>query len=71
MTEEDTYNKLRRIDYEMACVEYTMAVINLSSTVPEEVRIAHAEPALRAVGWTYADLLEESRRREWSFTVTE
>jgi uncharacterized protein (DUF2225 family) len=61
---EDTFNKLRRVDYTTACAEYSMACMHLPLLATAEEMAEVAAPALKRVGWTYEDLVEESRKHE-------
>jgi hypothetical protein len=65
ITEQMTFDALRRAPYYQACVEYTMACIHLPSDVSEEVLKEYAEPELKKIGWTHEELILESRRRSW------
>ena len=65
---EDTFNKLRRIPYPEACVEYTMAMLDMHvapyhSLDIEEIRNL-VDPILEKFGWTLAELNKESHRLE-------
>lgn len=63
-SEEDTFDRLRRCDYVTACVEYTMACLHLDISAPAEDRTRVANIALNPLGWTFSDLVTESRKRE-------
>jgi hypothetical protein len=65
ITEQQTFDALRRAPYYQACVESTMACIHLPFDCPEEILIAAAEPELKKIGWTHEELILESRRRSW------
>lgn len=64
MTEEDTFDALRRVPYVDACVIYCIAGIDLPSTTSEEERHAISKEDLRIAGWTIEELYEESRKQE-------
>ena len=53
MTEEDTFNKLRRVSYPEACVIYTMSCFKFPSNYPRELLRVAAEPELLAAGWPW------------------
>lgn len=57
-SEEDTFDKLRRIDYNTACVEYFKAIIHMGCCESMEVRRRVADPILKPLGWTVDELLE-------------
>ena len=61
---DDTFDKLRRVDYNTACVEYTMACWYLRSDATTEEMAKVANPVLKPLGWTYEDLVIESRKQE-------
>jgi hypothetical protein len=66
LTEEDTFNKLRRVPYIEACIIYTMACIReglaFSATTIEQDHAAKDD--LLVVGWTIEELNKESWRME-------
>ncbi len=57
-TEQETFDKLRRVDYAVACTEYTMVFMIYSSLHNDERCKEIAEVALRGLGWTINDLIE-------------
>lgn len=63
-TEEDTFNRLRRVPYERACAIYCIAAMNLpSDAFAFEIRQA-VEGDLQIAGWTLDELNAESIRFE-------
>ena len=64
LTEEDTFNKLRRTSYVDACVIYTIACLHLPSNTPVEILNEIAKEDLKIAGWTIEELNIESRRQE-------
>jgi hypothetical protein len=63
-TEEDTFNKLRRVSYEQACAIYCIAAMHLpSDALAFELRQA-TEEDLKVAGWTLDELNAESVRLE-------
>ena len=64
MTEDDTFNRLRRVPYEEAVIEYSMVCMYLRSSAPTMERDALANPILKPLGWTVEELFKESRKKE-------
>lgn len=64
---EDTYERLRRADYNLACAEFTMVCIGLPLFATSEELASASGPTLKRLGWTYNDLVIESRKRENEF----
>jgi hypothetical protein len=62
MTEDDTFNKLRRVSYEEACTIYTMACIYLKSGISTKEINEAVKEDLRVAGWTIDNLRDESLR---------
>lgn len=62
-TDEDTFQKLRRCDYNLACAIYTIACFDLPIHSRREETRKVANPALKPVGWTVDTLMDESDRR--------
>jgi hypothetical protein len=57
------YDVLRRVPYEQACAEYTMACIYLRSDAHRFELAAVADPVLKPLGWTTEDMMTEAIRR--------
>ncbi|HEY6437986.1 MAG TPA: hypothetical protein VIY47_15455 [Ignavibacteriaceae bacterium] len=64
MTEDETFNRLRRVPFNEACAIYSIACINsnLRSNASREDLNRAAEKDLRIAGWTIDELNEESVR---------
>lgn len=64
MTEEDTYNKLRRIDFELLFTNkamigfYAVSLLGGRRKIPEDLK-----QKMTAGGWTEEEFLEEIDRR--------
>jgi hypothetical protein len=58
-SEEDTFDRLRRISYNDACVEYVVLLMEFSVPInlPFDEIALILDPHLATFGWTCADLL--------------
>lgn len=59
-----TFDKLRRCDYIIACVAYTMAAIDMPQSATGEQRKRESVKAIETLGWTDEELTREGWRRE-------
>lgn len=55
-TEQDTFDRLRRVSYAEACTEYTMVFLQYDAIAGEAWCNAHAAIILKDLGWTLQDL---------------
>jgi hypothetical protein len=55
-TEQDTFDRLRRVSYAEACTEYTMVFLQYDAIAGEAWCNAHADKILRDIGWSLKDL---------------
>ncbi len=60
---DDTFNKLRRVDYNIACAEYCLICLDWPNSAGEP-SVEILDEKLKSFGWTMAELTKESRRRE-------
>lgn len=62
-TENDTFARLRKVDFEKACKIYFNSVVDLPLSAEIEELEAISTPFLRSVGWTFKELMKEARGR--------
>lgn len=62
-TENDTFVRLRKVDFETACEIYFNSVADLPMSAEIEELEAISTPFLRSVGWTLSELMKEARGR--------
>ncbi len=57
-TEEQTFNRLRRIPYRHACAEFTIMALelNMDFETPNDEMARVMDPLLKRHGWTLAEL---------------
>lgn len=63
MTEDDTYDRLRRVKYDEACKIYANYTKGMNALASADQYKLVSNTALQSVGWTYDDLMAESVRR--------
>lgn len=62
-SEEETFDRLRRANYNEACAVYSAAIIYLRSGASMEERKELADPQLIPLGWTVEDIFQEAKRQ--------
>lgn len=67
-SEEDTFDRLRRADYNVACAAYSAAILYLRSGASLEERKELADPVLIPLGWIVEDIFIEARKQQSIYT---
>ena len=63
-TEQDTFDRLRRVSYAEACTEYTMVFMQYEVQAGTAWCNAYADKILRDIGWSLKDLEHYGRIHE-------
>lgn len=63
-TEQDTFDRLRRVSYAKACTEYTMVFLQYHAQAGDDWCNAYADKILRDIGWSLKDLEHYGRINE-------
>lgn len=67
-SEQETFDKLRRVDYNTACAAYSSAIMYFHSGASLEIRKELADPVLIPLGWIVEDIFNEANRRRSLYT---
>lgn len=62
-SEQDTFDRLRRADYNVACAAYSAATIYLRSGASLKERKELADPVLSPLGWIVEDIFDEANKQ--------
>jgi len=62
VTEEDTFNRLRRVSYAEACTEYTIVFMQYEVQAGTDWCNEWADIVLKPLGWSIKDLTEYSEK---------
>jgi hypothetical protein len=62
-TEQDTFDRLRRIDFDTAYTMYVRFMVNQFKVPGKEVQVTAMQSILESTGWTYESLMDELSRR--------